>query len=997
MRKIAIAVGIVVALFIIALFTIPLFINANSYRGEIQSQMQKRLDRPVSLGNMHLSLVPPSVRVDNVKIGENPAFGQGNFAIARQLYVSAKFWPLLTGNLQISSLDLRQPDINLIRNSQGVWNFQTIGQPAAQPSPSKPQQPPAQKPAPQQSAPQAGQKQAKPSQFELSLLKITDGKVTVVDRQKNQPPATYDHIDASLKNYAPGKPFSFSVAANLTQNGSQAIALSGTAGPTNQSNMVQTPFSGTARFKNVDISSLKRYLNSSALANMSGVITGTTDINNENGVLNSRGNLTIANGVVNRVTIGYPVTANYRVTDDLSNGLIKIEKGDIGLGQTPIAVSGTVNTKPTPSQIDMQLKASNASIGEAARLASAFGVAFAPGMNVTGRVNADVHAQGPTTKPAMNGTVSANDVVVSGDGLAQPVKVNAINLALTPQEIRSNPFTAVSGGTNVNGQFTLSQYTSPSPNVDATLKTANANIAELIGMAHAYGVSAAQGMSGSGIIDLDVRAAGPIKNTSALKFSGTGAMRNASIKPPNFTQPLMVRNANLNFNSNSAVISNLAASLGSTNASGNVTIRDFAAPNLQFTLNADKIDVSQLQRITSGQPQNQTSPAGAKTAAVSFWDFIPRADAQTRPATHSASAARSNLISKISGTGTITANSLQYDQLLITNLKSNVKIGRGIVNLTPIAGQLYGGQEVSQITANLLTTPMLVNVNTKLQNVQANQLLSAVSSIKDTIYGLLATSGAVRFSAASSQDIARTLNGNLALNLTNGHIANLDLLKQLGSIGQFAGVRQNTQALTNFVKMGGNFVINNGVAQTNNFKAQIEGGSLSAVGAVNLATQALNLRVTAVLDKSLSSQVGGTGVGGFMQTALANNHGELVIPVLVTGTFSQPHFAPDTQAIAQMKLKNLLPTTGNPSAGVSGLLNSVLGGKGAQGAQQGQQGGIGGILGSLAGQQHSQQQPPATAQPQQQPQQSQQQQPQQQQPANELNQVLNGVLGGQKK
>jgi hypothetical protein len=76
-----------------------------------------------------------------------------------------------------------------------------------------------------------------------------------------------------------------------------------------------------------------------------------------------------------------------------------------------------------------------------------------------------------------------------------------------------------------------------------------------------------------------------------------------------------------------------------------------------------------------------------------------------------------------------------------------------------------------------------------------------------------------------------------------------------------------------------------------------------------------------------------------MQTALANNHGELVIPALVTGTFSHPKFSPDVQQIAQMKVKGLIPNFDNP-ASVSGALQNLLGGgrAPAQGAQtQGQQ------------------------------------------------------------
>ena len=164
------------------------------------------------------------------------------------------------------------------------------------------------------------------------------------------------------------------------------------------------------------------------------------------------------------------------------------------------------------------------------------------------------------------------------------MRVPAIDLTMTPQQIQSNNFTATSGGTTLAVQMTLTQYTTVSPNVDATLKTINGKLDELLNIAKAYGVSAAEGMSGSGAITLDVHATGPIKNTDAMNFSGTGALQNASLKMPSLTQPLNIRNANLQFTQNSMNMTNLAASLGSTNASGNLSMANFQAPHLTFAL-----------------------------------------------------------------------------------------------------------------------------------------------------------------------------------------------------------------------------------------------------------------------------------------------------------------------------------------------------------------------------------------------------------------------------
>ena len=77
------------------------------------------------------------------------------------------------------------------------------------------------------------------------------------------------------------------------------------------------------------------------------------------------------------------------------------------------------------------------------------------------------------------------------------------------------------------------------------MKTINGKIDELLNIAKAYGVSATEGMSGSGNITFDVHATGPIKNTDAMQFTGSGAIQNASLKTPSLTQPMNMQNANL--------------------------------------------------------------------------------------------------------------------------------------------------------------------------------------------------------------------------------------------------------------------------------------------------------------------------------------------------------------------------------------------------------------------------------------------------------------------
>ncbi len=947
MRKLLIA-GVIVILVVVGIvFIVPMLVDVNQYRGQIQTELQKQLNRPVQLGDMSLSVIPLAVKVDNVTIGEDPSFHSNvPFTQVKQLDVHVKLFPLLSKKIEIGSLTLEQPRIELIRNAAGIWNFGSLGQKTAA-APAKPSAP---------AAPPAAQPGAQPAGVELSKLSIKDGQIAVTDDQKHQPRAVYDHIDLTLKDFAPNQPFSLEVTAHLPGKGRQTLELSGNGGPFNSAQVMNTPFTGTVKFNEVSLAGVQKFLNAQALENSDAVITGSTDFSTGNGKASAKGSLKLADAVIHGVQVGYPIEAEFNIAADLNADVMQISKLALKLGSTPISVDGTLNTKPTPAVVDVNANVSDASIQEMARLASAFGVAFNPDTKIAGQITAKVHAQGPADHLALNGNVNGRNLEVTGKEIPQAVKVPAIDLAMTPQDIRSNSFTVSSGATALNVQMVLSQYTTPSPNVDATLKTANAKVEELLGIAKAYGFQAAEGMSGSGKVNLDVHATGPIKNTSEMDFSGSGALQNVSLKMPSLTQPINVKNANLQFTKNSASLYNFAASLGSTNASGNVSITNFETPNLQFSLNIDKINVAELQKITGG---NQAAPA-KKTAAN--WSLIPHAEAAPAPAP----APKPGFLEVATGGGAVTIGTMIYDRTEMTNVHSNVILNHGVIELTPLTAQVYGGQINGIVSIDERHPTATFAVNARLINGDANKLMSAVANANDTLYGSISATVNQTFSTPPSGDVVQTLNGPFGFTLTNGRLTKVDLVHELSKIGKFGG--SSAKGYTEISQMSGTFQVQNGVAQTNDLKAALDVGTMSAQGLLNLVNQTLNMHLTAVLTKGYSQSVGGTGVGGYLNTALANKQGELVLPVIVTGSMNHPTVAPDLEKIAQMKLNNILPS----AAGILGGKNANLGGM------------VGGLLG---GGQPQGQQPSA----------QQGQQPNQQQNLNNtINNALGGLFGGKK-
>jgi uncharacterized protein involved in outer membrane biogenesis len=688
MRKIAIVIGIVLVVMVLAVGIFVATFNPNDYRGTIQTKLEQQLDRQVALGNMELGLFPLRFRVYNLSIADDPKFGTRAFVQTQELSVSVKLLPLLSKSVQIDSLALERPSVELVKNAQGIWNFASIGQKTpATPSSSSSQQ------------------------FSLGELAINDGLVAITDLQDRKPRTVYDHINLKLTDFAPDSPFNLDASVHLPGAGSQEVSLKGKGGPLSHANPAATPFKGTLDLKGVEIAGLQKFLQSPALVNTDGVLSGHTDIASESGKLSAKGQMDLEKPRLHGIDVGYPINMDYDVSDELPNDLLTINKGAIKLGPTPLSVSGTMNSKPTPAQLNLDLKANNVSVAEIARLAAAAGIAFAPGTTVNGQISADIKAQGSADKPALNGTLAGRDIQVSGKEIAKPVAVKAVNIALSPTEIHSDSFNVTSGGTSAAVQFSVKDYTSNSSQVDATLRAPQAALPDVLAMAKAYGVTSLDKMSGAGNLAVDMHAAGPVQSMSS-------------------------------------------------------------------------------------------------------------------------------------------------DQLV------------------------------------------------------------------------------------------KALNGTINVNFNNVRYAGVDISHQLLSmIG--SGQTGKDQGFTNIQKMTGTILVKSGIAQTNNLQATLDIGNVGATGTANLATQILNMQLTAVLSKAFTQQLGGAAGGNYMSAALANSQGELVIPAIVGGTFQNPKIMPDVQKMAQMKLKGLMPTADNPLGAASSILGGVTGQKGQQpGQQQNQVNQIMGLFGN---------------------------------------------------
>ena len=280
---------------------------------------------------------------------------------------------------------------------------------------------------------------------------------------------------------------------------------------------------------------------------------------------------------------------------------------------------------------------------------------------------------------------------------------------------------------------------------------------------------------------------------------------------------------------------------------------------------------------------------------------------------------------KRTASGNVRTGEVRLENLALKGVAADWALEGGLMRLVPVKSEVAGGALSGAVTVDTEPKTPSVAANLKLEGVDAAELLSAVTALKGVLSGRLAADMQTRFLAVEGDKLARTLDGTVGFRLTDGVLHGMDLLREMAVIGKFLGAVPQKRDMTRLVGMSGTMKIEKGVARTDDLRLEIEGGVVGAAGEVNLADRSLNLLLTAVLAREYSQSVGGTKVGGYLETVLGNDQGELVIPARLAGTFEAPRFAPDPERLARMKLKQLVPSTSNLGQLTSKVLGAIQG------------------------------------------------------------------------
>jgi AsmA protein len=411
MNRIVKIVAIVLGVLILILITIPFFIDANTFRPQLEPGLSDALGRPVKVGNLSLSLFAGAVSADEISIADDPAFSKTPFVQAKSLKVGVELIPLIfSKKLNVTDLTLKEPAISLVRSENGEqWNFSSLGNKSAA--------------APKAAQPAAGTSPSANPNVSVAKLNVQDGRLTISRAGSAEQPRIYDKVNIEVTQFSFTNSFPFTMTASLPAGGS--LKLEGTAGPVDPTNAALTPLQAKVSIQQMNLAAsgfIDPASGIAGIADFDGTVTSDGHDAKTAGTLKAEKFQVVKKGS----PAGKPVQLQYSMTHDLVKQTGTITEGNLSMGKAMAHLTGTYDTRGTTTSVNMKLTGPGMPVDDLEAMLPAAGVVLPPKSQLKGGTLAiDFTIVGPVDKLVINGSVKLENSALAGFNLGS--KLSAIS------------------------------------------------------------------------------------------------------------------------------------------------------------------------------------------------------------------------------------------------------------------------------------------------------------------------------------------------------------------------------------------------------------------------------------------------------------------------------------------------------------------------------------------------------------------------------------------
>jgi len=912
-KRVLIVAGALFAIVIVAALALPMLVDANKYRGLVQTKAEAALGRRVTLGPMSLSVLPTfGLRVDDLEVER--------LLRARRLTVGVRILPLLFGGaVDVRKVILEQPEITATRDASGKWSFEGLGGAGGNP-------------------PGTGAAPSAPRPFSLGRLAISGGKLHLRDERHAQPVALDLDVDldGSVKGSGAGD-------LDATFDG----RLSGDRLALDLRGSFQRPtapggggFDITIDKADADMNRARDLVRSfgqawpipdGLLAGQSlktgGHLVGTL----RDGALAS---LAVTDPVVNDADIHLsrdrrgtwnfesllgsgtppaPAGAGPAPAFDLSVknlrlGGAKVSLHDEAVSATPVdirlndlmlvveelrrdqpmKVQLTANAEPGGGGVEMGGSVPLSAAGPLdarvdlkhvdARTLGPYLKQFTDLDATSGTVTLHLEARGDWPRHitaagslALDSvkSLSGRSITAQADydmGVQQPSPQAATQIQLQKLDLRfGGSRIAVRGGIARGAGATIVDLEIPRSSIDA---------ADLASLAALAGVKSPVEFSSSRPVSLEARVKGDLAHRDTLDLSGSLEVADFTFKLPMMDKPMEQVRGRVTLRGKGFEVTGFSGVIGRSDLSGTLTVDQLDPPRATFALASKRADFWELM---SFMKKDETAAAAAPSDGGA-----------------GTGAGGGDAISRLVAHGTLSIGQGSFGTLAFSDLTSTLGVESYVVRLDPVSLKLYGGSVAGSASMDMNRTPVVYAISAKPSGVDTDALLAANLQMKGMLTGALSGQLSVTTSGATRDAALGNARGSGFVQIDKGRVGALNVLKVLSRASDVLGEKSLRQVSDKLAREGTDFsqlkaTLDVGAGKIRSKDLSMTSPDLDMIGggALDIRAATIDIAGQIVLSETISKAMveeKSRAVDYFWDTA----RGRVNLPVTMSGPVSGP-------------------------------------------------------------------------------------------------------------
>ena len=311
---------------------------------------------------------------------------------------------------------------------------------------------------------------------------------------------------------------------------------------------------------------------------------------------------------------------------------------------------------------------------------------------------------------------------------------------------------------------------------------------------------------------------------------------------------------------------------------GDLSADVFAKPNLEYNLAINSLVVDDwLPESTSAKAENSSTKQGSKAKQT-----------PTQPEVEP----DLSVLSSVNQKGTLTISQIKQGDYVLDNINIHSELKDGVLQLTKLSSDLYDGKLMVKALLDSNKTPATFNMNTTLDKVQSEQLVT-IAAGKKMLTGLVDVDVSVSGRGLTMTKLKSATKGTINTSFTDGAVLGMNVAQEVRkAIALFSKdeVEQTDEPeQTDFSAMVANFKLGSGKLTSTKIDLASPAIKVDGKGYANLVRENLDFTFNAAVAENIGGQSSST----------MKKVRDLRLPIDVEGSFSAPNIKVDFNSISK--------------------------------------------------------------------------------------------------